>query len=88
MATKSQVQVEAHNLAKVGDKVLVYTEPGKDPILAIVDEIDHATGIILTVVIKDENKRNKILNVKDKIITFVPFLWSVFQVIRGWFKKK
>ena len=71
---------------KLGQKVLVYPEPGVEPILAIVTAIDELTGLIVEVTYKDADKKNKILKVKTKIVTVLPILYSFFKMIKSWFK--
>lgn len=46
--------------------------PGQDLVEVIINEVDDITGIILTVVVKDENKRARIIEVKDKIVFVLP----------------
>lgn len=88
MAAKTKRLIEEKNIAKLGQQVLVYPEPGADPFLATVNQIDLVSGIILTVVIKDKNKLEMVIDVKNTIVTFVPFLWSFIQKVKSWFKKK
>jgi hypothetical protein len=74
------------NKIKLGQKVLVYPEPGVEPILAIVTAIDEITGLIVEVTFKDADKKDKILKVKTKIVTVLPTLYQFFKMIKSWFK--
>lgn len=89
MSLKSELQkvVNKATIKDIGKKVLVMAI-GEDPIEAEITKIDEATGLILEVVFKDENKRKKYLDVKDKVIQYLPWALRVFNLIFGWFKTK
>lgn len=74
--------------AKIGDKVLVYPDPGQDPIEGIIKEIDMITGIILSVFVKDGPVKDKVISVKNKVVLAVPIFYSLFKLIKSWFKKR
>jgi hypothetical protein len=73
--------------AKLEGKKAFLFEVGKDPIEVIINKIDTASGLIIEVLIKDENLETKILNVKDKVIVFLPALYRVWLMVKAWFKK-
>lgn len=84
--SESLTLTKTMNKVKLGQRVLVYPEPGVDPIEAVISAIDPLTNIILEVTFKDENKKDKVLKVKNKIVTVLPMLYSFFKMIKSWFK--
>ncbi len=86
MGAKSTINIAADKRVKVGTKVLVYPGPGQDPIEAKVSEIDEITGLIIEVIFKDADKKEKAMKVKDKIVTLFPLFWSIGKWIKSLFK--
>lgn len=83
---EATVNVPMERRVTVGTKVLVYPGPGEAEILAIVTKIDELTGLIVEVSFKDENKKEKFLEVKNKIVTLVPVFYQLFKWIKNLFK--
>ena len=86
MAAKEQINIAADKRVTTGTKVLVYPGPGEDPILSIVTKVDELTGLIVEVVYKDQDKKEKFLSVKDKIVTLVPVFYQLFKWVKNLFK--
>lgn len=92
MAKVQELTIKATR-SDIGKKVLVFKGPGEDPILGIIHSVDDLTGRIIAVVVKDEAKREKILEVKDSIVQridqlydYLPFLINLFNVVKSFFK--
>lgn len=73
---------------KKGNKVLIYTTPGQDPIEGVIHKIDTVTGIIISVIFKDGEKKDRIMNVKNNIVLAVPIFNVIIKLIRSLLKNK
>lgn len=78
--------------ADIGEPVLVYQAVGEPPISAVIASIDETTGLIIQVIVKDQNKEDKILAVKTKVVLFLEklpgFIEFLINVWKTFFSKK
>lgn len=71
----------------VGKKALLINV-GEDPVEVIVSKIDVASGLIIEVIIKDENLEKRVLDVKDKVVVVLPWAIRFVLQIIGWIKSR
>lgn len=70
------------NKSLIGREVLVH-QIGQDPLVGIISKIDQATGLILEVIVKDKDKLERIIEVKDKVVSLLPWLVKIVLQLLG-----
>lgn len=75
-------QMNRANQSLVGETVVVL-DIATDPIEAIVKSVCESTGLILEVVIKDKDKLEKIVNVKEKVVIALPLVIRLLMRLLG-----
>ena len=69
-------------------KTAILFEPGEDPVEVIITKIDQASGLIIEVVIKNDELEKKVLDVKNKVVVFLPWIIRLIMSLIDFFKRK